>query len=497
MSSRLKSHYSADPHFIWVSGSAPNEKAKAVIAVLNNAAAVGLDPQDYQVDPPADGYDTGDPVARQKALMRFEMQLSAAVLTYALDATRGRVAPDRISGYHDMPRKTVDLVAALKTLETSTDAATWLQHRNPQGSQFQELKAELAKLRAADPGEVVKIADGTLIHPGQSNPELPNVVKAIKLRASDALKTKFADTLNNYAGSTSYTPDLVSLVKAFQKENNLGTDGVIGKNTIAAMTGFSNADKINKVVLAMERARWLPGVLPGQRVFVNEAAFEAAYFDDNQQKLATKVIVGKKNHQTYFFSNEIQLVEFNPYWGVPQSIIINEMLPKLRRNPAYLNRMGYQLYYKGKAISSTSVNWNDISSTKAFAVRQPPGEDNALGQLKILFPNKHAIYMHDTPTKSLFKRSVRDFSHGCVRMQDPRGMAAEVLGISREKVADYIKTGKNQGVDLKHKIPVYLTYFTAWPNADGKVKFYNDIYDRDMYLNRAIDSTEAVRHAEG
>ena len=493
----LKAHYSAKPHFIWVSGSAPNGKAKAVVAVLADAASVGLDPQDYKVDVPSDGYDMNDPAARQKSLMRFEMQLSAAALTYDLDAQRGRVAADRISGYHDLPRKKVDLEAALSTIESNADAASWLADQNPKGPQFKELEAELAKLRAAGPSEQVKIDPATLVRPGGSSAELPNVVQAIRLYASDDLKSKFSDTLANYAGSTDYSPDLVSLVKAFQKEKGLGTDGVIGKNTIAAMTGFSNADKIDKVVLAMERARWLPGVLPAERVFVNEAAFDATYFKDDRPQISTRVIVGQKSHQTYFFSDEIETVEFNPYWGVPQSIIINEMLPKLRQNPNYLDRMGYQLEYHGKDISSTSVNWNQIGSTKAFSVRQPPGQDNALGQLKILFPNSHAIYLHDTPTKSLFKQSVRDFSHGCVRMQDPRGMAAEVLGVSRQKVADYINSGKNQGVDVPHKIPVFLAYFTAWPGADGKVQFYGDVYDRDMYLDRAIAATEDARHAEG
>ncbi len=493
----LKAHYSSDPNFIWVSGSAPNGKAKAVVAVLQDAASVGLDPEDYKVDVPADAYDMNDPEGRQKALMNFEMKLSAAALTYALDAKRGRVAADRISGYHDLPRKKVDLDAALSSMEKSGDAASWLQSQNPRGQQFQELKAELATLRAAGPSEQVVIDPKTLVHPGGESPEIPNVVKAIKLYGSDKLKTDFSDVLAGYAGGTDYSDGLVSLVKAFQKEKGLRTDGIIGRNTIAAMTGFSNADKIGKVVLAMERARWLPGVLPPHRMFVNEAAFEATYFVDDKKQLSTPVIVGKKNHQTYFFSDQIETVEFNPYWGVPQSIIINEMLPKLRRDPGYLDRMGYQLEYHGKYISSTSVNWNQIGSTKAFAVRQPPGEDNALGQLKILFPNSHAIYMHDTPTKSLFKHPVRDFSHGCVRMQDPRGMAAEVLGVSRQKVADYISKGKNDAVDVPHKIPVFLTYFTAWPDVEGKVQFYSDVYDRDMYLDRAIASTESARHSEG
>lgn len=494
----VKAHYSADPEFIWVSGSSINGKAKSVLDVLADAASVGLEPDDYKVTIPDDAFDLSDMADRQRALMQFEMDLSAAALTYTLDATRGRVDPNRISGYHDLPRKKVDLEAALAQMEKADDAGTWLVQQNPQGEQFQELKAELARLKAADAAAPsVEIADGTFVRPGESSPEIANIVAAIQQRASDTLKSDFETTFLSYDKSDSYSPDLVSLVKAFQKENGLSADGVIGSNTIAAMTGFSNADKINQVVLSMERARWLPGVLPAQRVFINEPAFEVYYVADNEQKLKTRVVVGQKNHQTYFFSDQIETVEFNPYWGVPQSIIINEMLPKLRRDPSYLDRMGYQLEYKGQDVSSSSFNWNTIGSTKAFSVRQPPGDDNALGELKILFPNKHAIYLHDTPSKSLFNKVVRDFSHGCVRMQDPRGMAAAVLGISREKVADYIATGQNQGVAVPQKIPVFAAYFTAWPNAEGKVEYFRDIYDRDTYLNRALASTEAERHAAG
>jgi len=493
----VKAHYSADPHFVWVSGTSINGKARSVLAVLADAASVGLDPADYAVPVPEDAFDLSDMASRQKTLMQFEMDLSVAALTYALDATRGRVDPNRISGYHDLPRKKVDLEAALTKLEKASDAGAWLAQQNPQGKHFQELKAELARLQAADNAPSVKIAAGTFVHPGESSPEIANIVQAIRLKGSDSLKSNFSTTFLSYDQSDVYSPDLVSLVRAFQKENGLSPDGVIGDNTIAAMTGFTNADKINQVVLAMERSRWLPGVLPARRVFINEPAYEAYYFDDGQQKLKTKVVIGQKAHQTFFFSDQIETVEFNPYWGVPQSIIINEMLPKLRRDPSYLDRMGYQLEYKGQDVSSSSFNWNAVGSTKAFSVRQPPGDDNALGELKILFPNSHAIYMHDTPSKNLFDKSVRDFSHGCVRMQDPRGMAAEVLGISREKVADYISTGQNQGVPVAQKIPVFAAYFTAWPNAEGKVEYFRDVYDRDTYLNRALDSTESERHTDG
>ncbi len=208
-----------------------------------------------------------------------------------------------------------------------------------------------------------------------------------------------------------------------------------------------------------------------------------------------RVVVGSKANQTYFFQDEIQTVEVNPYWGVPQSIIINEMLPKLRNDPGYLDRMGYQVEIGGRSVPSSSVNWT--GSTASVAVRQPPSSDNALGELKILFPNAHAIYMHDTPSKSFFKRDQRALSHGCVRLADPRRMAAAVLGTSVEDVGKEIGGGSNKALQVPQKVPVYVAYFTAWPNKDGVIEYFDDVYERDMYVNRALDATRDARRAEG
>jgi L,D-transpeptidase YcbB len=179
---------------------------------------------------------------------------------------------------------------------------------------------------------------------------------------------------------------------------------------------------------------------------------------------------------------------------VPQSIIVNEMLPKLRSDPGYLDRAGYEVTdAKGKRIPSSSINWGAYGTKIPFNVRQQPSEANALGELKILFPNKFAIYMHDTPEKAFFKRDVRAFSHGCVRLQDPRGMAAAVLGTTVEHVAERLKGGQHSTENLPVKIPVYVAYFTAWPDSSGVVQYFDDIYKRDDRLQMAIDATETVR----
>jgi murein L,D-transpeptidase YcbB/YkuD len=209
--------------------------------------------------------------------------------------------------------------------------------------------------------------------------------------------------------------------------------------------------------------------------------------------LKTRAVIGRTTNQTAFFYDHIETVDFHPYWGVPQSIIVNEMLPKLRSDPGYLDRAGYEVTdAKGRHIPSSSINWGAYGGKVPYNVRQQPGEANALGELKILFPNKFAIYMHDTPQKSFFQRDVRALSHGCVRLQDPRGMAAAVLGVSVDDIAQKLKGGHSTE-KVAGNIPVYVAYFTAWPDASGTVHYFNDVYSRDDRLKEAIAATEEVR----
>lgn len=486
--------YSTQPDYLWVSGSSLNSSARAVLEVLQKADEVGLSATDYEVAVPPDAYDITKSSERQRALMRFEMALSAAVANYVLDANRGRIDPNRISGYHDFNRKKPDLVAALKTISDASNASEVLAGYNPRGAHFKALAGELAKLRQADEEIQVHVAADLLLKPGGASPETKNLVAAIKLKSSDALKEKHGLLLSSYLGNDEYDSDIVALVKDFQREAGLSADGVVGPQTVRALVGETNQSKIDKVLASMERSRWLPGEFSPRRVFINQPAFTATYFENDKPAFETRVVVGKKSNQTNFFDDQIESVEYNPYWGVPQSIIVNEMLPKLRNDPSYLDRLGYEVSYKGRSVSSSAVNWSSIGRG-TVGVRQPPGAKNALGKLKILFPNSHAIYMHDTPSKSLFNRDVRAFSHGCVRLQDPRGMAARVLGVSVADVDAGIAGGRNQAVPVTRKIPVHVSYFTAWPDADGKVEYFADIYDRDSYLKKAFEATHSTRLA--
>ncbi|MBB6299709.1 L,D-transpeptidase family protein [Rhizobium leucaenae] len=481
---------------VWVADNVINDKAKAAMAVLADAGSVGLDPADYAVQAPSFDPASVDPTMRDRALMQFELALSGKVLMFVQDTIRGRLDPNKISGYHDFKRKDVNLTPVLGLLRASPDVAAYLNSRSPSNQEFAELKGELAKLRAESGSDSTHISislTGTL-KPGGSSPEMANIVKAIQHRGSDALKVKNAVTLAAYKGTPDYTPELVALVEDFQKEKGLTADGVIGQSSVRAMVGENNDMKIQKLVIAMEQLRWLPSELGPRYVFINQPAFMVYYHNNNREQLSMRVVVGGKEHQTFFFEDQVQTVEFNPFWGVPQSIIINEMLPKLRADPNYLDRMGYQVEVGGHAVASSSVDW--YGSTKSVSVRQPPSSDNALGELKILFPNSHAIYMHDTPQKSFFKKDMRALSHGCVRLADPRAMAAAVLNTTVDDIAKQIATGQNKAVPVPQKFPIYIAYFTAWPNKDGVVQYFNDVYDRDAATQKALDATTKARTAQ-
>jgi murein L,D-transpeptidase YcbB/YkuD len=426
--------------------------------------------------------------------MHFEMSLSAKVLRYIRDIHNGRINPNLISGYHDFPAKDLDLEAALANAKQAGDVASYLATMHPANEQYAELKAELAALRDSAEKDIV-INDLTLLKPGQSDPEFPKVIKIIKQKSPEPVLIEYDDLLSAYDGSTEYSRDLVPLIKAAQKAAGTTPDGVIGRMTIKALFGVSKQDKIEKVEMAMERLRWLPSDLGSRRVFVNQPAFMAYYINNGKVQLSTKVVVGKKTNQTSFFYDQIEEVVYNPYWGVPQSILINEMLPKLLEDPSYLDRAGYEVTTQsGEHIPSEYVDWWQYRDKIPFNVRQLPGEANALGDLKILFPNKHAIYMHDTPAKNLFSRNVRAYSHGCIRLEKPREMAAAVLGTQVSHINSELTMGHSTE-KVPVKIPVYVSYFTAWPDDAGTVHYYTDVYGRDEHLLKAIDAVSETRSA--
>jgi murein L,D-transpeptidase YcbB/YkuD len=490
-------YYTANPDFIWVSGNDVNARGREAVRVLAEAASHGLLPADYSISIPTGGAQTGglkvgDASTRNSELIRFEMALSARVLRYVHDAEAGRVNPNKISGYHDFPAKPIDMVGVLKSLASAPDVRAWLEARHPQSAEYRALRVELEALNASAENDIV-VDPKLLLKPGETSPELPKLLQLIARDLDDEMGGEYGELLARLADSETYSEELVPVIKAAQAKAGLKPDGVAGPRTVAALAGVSKAERIEKVLIALEQLRWLPSDLGATRVFINQPAFNARYIENGVEKLNMRAIVGKPSNQTSFFYDEIEQVDYNPYWGVPQSIIVNEMLPRLRNDPGYLDRAGYEVTNaKGRRISSSSINWWAYGSKIPFNVRQTPSEANALGELKILFPNKHAIYMHDTPQKELFDKEMRAFSHGCVRLKDPRGMAAAVLGTTVDHIAEKLKQGHSTEKTTR-KIPVYVSYFTAWPDKNGKIEYFADIYERDARLKLAMEKTDEIR----
>lgn len=486
--------YRNNPRLLWLSvGLAPNARASNALSVLADSGRYGLDPVEYAVEAPSGNQP--DEQARLAAASRFEVALTARAVRYMLDAEHGVVDPNRISGYHDFPKRKRDAAGALEKLASGLPSTVMLA-AHPQNLQFKALVAELENLKSAVDDTIV-IPEGTLIKPGEAHEQVANVVAAIGRRGSQALRDQFAAVLSPAVPHTSFTPEVVELVKAYQKEVGLGADGVVGRNTIARLSGLGVDAKRERVEMAMEQLRWHPRELGSRHVFINVPAYTARYVEGGQQQFEMRVVVGTKANQTSFFHDTIETVEYNPYWGIPQSILVNEYLGKLRENPNYLDERGYEVTdNSGQVIPSAAIDWWSMTNSVPYNVRQKPGEANALGELKILFPNKHAIYMHDTPAKSLFSRDMRAYSHGCVRLAEPRKMAAAVLGKSIGHVEGMLAQGHGQE-EVPQGFPVYVAYFTAFPDAEGKVEYFADIYARDEALRKAIAAVLAQRSSAG
>jgi len=323
---------------------------------------------------------------------------------------------------------------------------------------------------------------GTL-KPGKRYAAIPAV--RARLKATGDYRPCSPDS--NLSG-TLYDACLKKAVVHFQRRNGLGASGVIGKETRRVMN-IPIEDRILMLRLNLDRLKWLRDPPHGKHVWINIPAF-MLYFEENGKLLQKiKVIVGKPDHPTPIFSDTVEAIVLNPYWNIPQSIIQKEMIPKLLRNPRALKRKGIEIFSgwgaDAKPVNPSSVNWAQYqySDKVPYRFAQLPGKRNALGKIKFLFPNEFSVYMHDTPNKKLFKRSVRAFSHGCVRLARPRELLKTFAGFEPNvdfgKSQKILKGKKKTYLQLPQKIPVDITYLTAWIDHNGKLQFRNDIYHYD------------------
>ncbi|MEM8749164.1 MAG: L,D-transpeptidase family protein [Pseudomonadota bacterium] len=502
-------HYQANPTFIWLDDHGRRTpQALAVELTLANADQYGLYSSHYTLPSFDDAAladdlesDATAPAAEGGrnenllAAMQYEFAMTVFALRYMNDARHGLVDPNRVSDYHDFKGLTENHEKAIQRLVAADEPASEMLAAHPRDKAFTALKTELVGLRAkAKEFKSVSIKKGTFVRPGQVNDQLPAIVEAIQRKMGPKFVSEYFDAFALDVSDGVYNDTMIDMVKGFQKATKLKPDGIIGRNTLAKMTLGDPNVRMNKVLYAMERLRWHPDSLGPTHVLINQPAYRATLIRNNAVVVSMRTVVGKPSNQTNFFYDEIEYVEYNPYWGVPRSILVGEMLPKLRNNASYLDNLGYEITNtSGRRVSSSNVDWWSVGSNFPYNVRQPPGPKNALGELKIMFPNKHSIYMHDTPSRHLFSRSERAYSHGCVRLAEPQKMAAAVLGTSVNDIVGKISQGRNQQQRLSVKMPVYVSYYTAWPTQDGKVEFFGDVYGRDTALGKALALESAVR----
>ena len=464
---------------MWLGSHRPDE----LLARLRNAASDGLDPNDYpskQLAKLAAAKSTDD----KRSLALVELFFAAAFLEYASDIKVGRFLPRKVDPNFFIEARTIDQTAALKNLASTDSLDRFFSAWQPSNPRYAALRSTLVNyLALADKGGWSSVPLGESLKPGMRDPRVPAIRARLKLTDSIGSSPTESDL---------YDDALVETVKKFQARQGLEGDGVIGASTIVAMN-VPIRERIQSIVMAMERLRWMPEDLGQQYVIVNIAGFDLRRIKGGNVEEQMAVVVGKPYHRTPVFSDRIRYVEFNPYWTVPPGIAANEELPKLRKNPASLSAQGFELVRGNQVINPTSIDWSRYGSGNfPFQIRQRPGANNALGHVKLMFPNEHNVYLHDSPARSLFSRNVRAFSHGCIRLARPLDLADQVLraggvsGWNRGRIDQVVASAKNTVVNLKDPLPVHITYMTAWVDGDF-VNFRPDIYGHDAKLLAALD----------
>jgi L,D-transpeptidase YcbB len=447
---------------------------------LQRAEFDGLNPQDYPVDALTqlrDGMNEDD----ARAAAEGELYYSAFFVAYAADLKIGRVAPQKVDPNLFRSRKTINALGVLTELKKQRDPAKFLAAFEPKNRHYQGLKRMLkAYTTAIEEGiDWPVISQGSVLKPGQSDARVPKVRELLALTG---------DYTGPESGSAGYDPTLAAAVKKFQLRHGLEAKGLFGKQTVVAMN-TPPEERRKQIILNMERWRWMPDVLGDEHFMVNIAAYELQWVKVGHEVDRMNVVVGAIATQTPEFSDELEYVELNPTWTVPYAIATKEMLPKLQANP-YQYAEEFEVFANGKLSDWGSINWGNYGAgTFPFTFRQKPGAKNALGKVKFMLPNPHNIYLHDTPAKDKFANVTRAFSHGCIRLSDPIGLAYKLLGekngMSPADIDAIWADGQTTKIVLPRKIPIHIVYATAFASDNG-IEFRTDVYGRDKKLYAAL-----------
>ena len=459
----------ADP--LWFRDGGPTPQAREMVKSLAEADNQGLNAVDYDAGLLAKWL-AGDALQASDArsVAKFDVALTIAATRYVSNLYLGRINPRTVGFALDVEPKRLDVPKRVRDIMQSSNPREVLTALEPRFPMYHPLKEALLRYRklAADV-PYMKFGFPAKFKPGMSHKDVPALRKL--LVALGDLKT-LDPALDK---SEVYDPALADAVKAYQIRHGLGNDGIIGKNTLARLS-TPIADRLKQIEIGLERLRWLPDVR-GSYIIVNIPSFKlyGAKTGDGpgSYDIEMNVVVGEAidGHGTPVFHSDMSMVTFRPYWNVPPSIAEKELGPLISKNPAYLAKHGMELVGNGAG---------------GYRIRQKPGPKNALGKIKFSFPNTNNVYLHGTPSQSLFKRDRRDFSHGCIRVEDPPKLAEWVLADNgdwpMERIRQYMEGADNKTIALKKNIPVYILYSTVMADPDGTISFFEDIYGHDRTL---------------
>ena len=401
----------------------------------------------------------------------------------------GKVDPEKLSTEWNFPTRPIDVQHATERLKEAIAAGAIresFEKARPQHPWYQRGRDRLREYYALrDAGGWEPIAAGQVLHPGDSDARVP----ALRQRLAVTGDFKAPQT----ADDSAYDTELEAAVKRFQDRHGLTTDGIVGAGTFAALNVPISA-RIDQIRVNMERARWVMHELKGDFVLVDVAGFDVSWFRNDEPVWTSRVIVGRPYRETPIFKSLVTYVVFNPTWTIPPGILVKDKLPILKKDPGYLQRNHIRVIdSQGREVDPDSVNWDAYGPGRLppYQLRQDPGDDNALGLVKIMFPNPYSVYLHDTPTKSLFDRDERIFSSGCIRVQKAFELAELVLNDparwNAATIAEVVAAKATRTVNLPSPVPVLILYWTAQPTTDGRVIFRNDIYGRDPPTLAALD----------
>lgn len=481
----------------WSHDGAPTPQALAMIQLFKQASLKGLNPEDYDAsrwDARLVALAPPNPHPADTVLAHFDLELTVCAARYLSALHIGRVSPQHFKfGLAVGPANNSDLAEVLRNqVVPAVDVSAVVASVEPHYDGYARDKTALAaylKLAAQGDGPPLPVPVKS-VHPGDSYSGIAPLVSRLRLLGD------LAPDASMPADSTVYQGAVVDGVKHFQRRHGLQPDGVLGKETVAQLNVPLN-QRVKQLQYALERYRWIPPDFPQPPIIVNIPEFRLRTMRRQPAPfLSMRVVVGKAyDHETPVFADYMRYVVFRPYWEVPMSIQFAELVPKIRRDRNYLEDHGFEVTtIDGTVVTDGPVSDDVLSQLRSgsLSIRQKPGPKNALGLAKFIFPNRYNVYLHSTPAPELFLKARRDFSHGCIRVQNPAALAAWVLRDKPEWTLDKINAAMNGDetieVNLDKPIPVLILYSTAVVEPDGEVRFFRDIYKYDSAMEQALAS---------